>query len=526
MSHNGAWGIESRDIACVVPSRVALLLSLWFAVEFASLAIAQDGTPTLSLDLLEDAETATLEPSELIFQALVERAKGENQKAIQLLGRALCGEVSDADVFLIRGQCWAAMGRPALAIRDLRQCRRLQPRRPLAHRTLGRVLLDSDRFREARDAFKAALRLDPHDAEAWDLLGRSWIGLAVQMDDGTTAAASNSRRRFFERAERAFDRSIACNRAYLGPLWHRCVVRAASGKYRAAARDLRMLVMSDGNRGAWLAQIGSGLAELGEHRMARFCLARGRSELEKGATRSQVVRSLAEIYVLEGAFKAARSLLEEAVTTDPLDLQARLWLGDIAMVDGNLSQAAEHYQSVLESEDIAFRERALLALSRLLFVRGDDEIAYGLVSAGVEAGFNSPGLLELLGTLAESRGEVDVVASSFEALLSRAREDPSSFDNPHYLRALAARMIQSKIEGVSDLETACSVLRALSHLRRDNPEQFDQIESARNAKLQPEDRRRILSGVLEHCAETVSGTAVKRDLAGNENFNLPALEAE
>jgi predicted CXXCH cytochrome family protein len=101
---------------------------------------------------------------EALAQAL--RAAGETARAIDTLRQAIRVDPSEASA-------WRQLGTLTSAIEPLEKAITLDPDLPGAYATLASIQAGTGQREQAQQTLRKALCLDPYDAAAWDLAGRS-----------------------------------------------------------------------------------------------------------------------------------------------------------------------------------------------------------------------------------------------------------------------------------------------------------------------------------------------------------------
>ena len=120
----------------------------------------------------------------LIGLALLRQAEGDDEAALELLGRGLARAPGDAVLNNALGEILAKAGRLDEAKARFRRALLDHPAMVAVHRNLGRVLALAGDSQGAADAFGAGLRIAPQDCELWYLRGVA----ARRLDDAGLAA--------------------------------------------------------------------------------------------------------------------------------------------------------------------------------------------------------------------------------------------------------------------------------------------------------------------------------------------------
>ena len=448
------------------------------------------------------------EVAALMLEASLERARGHFREAVDLLTHVISLEPTDARAHLMRGQCLSDLGEPRLAIRDLDRCTELDPKWALGYRILGNFLLSEGQLGRASAILRHAVRLDDEDADAWDSLGLVWLSLAQELEP-KSPPIDRLRRRYLSRAEACLTEAITISPEYFALWFHRAVIRAIAGASGDARADLDEVIERRGEKGKWLFQLAGTMRNLGEPRDSLPFFEEALTCVEDEAISRTIERVLGEVYLRHGRFIDSLNVLEKLVEETPDDAQLRLWLGDANAAVGRIVDAADEYRIVLDGGDDVSRERALVALARLLALDGYTESALNIAQAGLEAGFRSPRLLEVVGTLAEREGQFTVAQDAFDLLYALGEDDRTYYDDPVYLRALATRTAESSMDGVSDLPLACELIGALLHLARSDASAHESVARARDCTGHDLECQKLLAPLLEDFRETLSGVAIE-----------------
>jgi len=104
--------------------------------------------------------------------ALALEDSGQRGRAAEILWRAIQLQPADPISWHRAGLLDLAAGRLPEAIANIRKAIDLDPTLPEQSRALGDALLQSGDGKAARTALEEALRTDPYDDAAWDLMGR------------------------------------------------------------------------------------------------------------------------------------------------------------------------------------------------------------------------------------------------------------------------------------------------------------------------------------------------------------------
>jgi Domain of unknown function (DUF4388)/Tetratricopeptide repeat len=108
---------------------------------------------------------AAADAAALIAQAEEALQRRDFERASAAAEQAAAVQPHDAAVHLVLGRIYAAAGRSADAVEELRRAQRLDPLVPATHRALGFALVAVGRFAEAVEQWDQWERLAPHAAE-------------------------------------------------------------------------------------------------------------------------------------------------------------------------------------------------------------------------------------------------------------------------------------------------------------------------------------------------------------------------
>ena len=214
----------------------------------------------------------------------------------------------------------------------------------------GDALLGLKRFQEARTSFDEALELRPGDMSA--IQG---IAAAAFATDGIVAA-----RAVFDSAPQSAKKQPR--------LWlAQGSLEMRSGNFAEAEESYSMAVQRTGddpdNRDRLSALAGLAEAQLRQGKTTEA--AQSSQMLLEAAPKSAYAKVLrAQSAASAGDLQTARALLEEAVSADPGNLQARTVLGAVNFQQGNYGQAEMHLANVVAKEPNNLQAQRLLAQVR------------------------------------------------------------------------------------------------------------------------------------------------------------------
>jgi predicted Zn-dependent protease len=109
-----------------------------------------------------------------IFRSIDMRRGGKQDEAIELFREVLKKNPNSVNAMRHLAECyWRGKKRFDDAEALLRRATKIAPDFTAAWLTLGRLLMDMNRYVEAIDAYETATRLEPENADAWGALGNA-----------------------------------------------------------------------------------------------------------------------------------------------------------------------------------------------------------------------------------------------------------------------------------------------------------------------------------------------------------------
>lgn len=122
-----------------------------------------------------------------IFRSIDMRRSGKQDEAIELFREVLRRNPNSVNAMRHLAECyWRGKQRHDDAEALLRRATRIAPDFTAAWQTLGRLLMDMNRYVEAIEAYETATRLEPTNADAWAGLGNAY-GRAMKSEKAVHA---------------------------------------------------------------------------------------------------------------------------------------------------------------------------------------------------------------------------------------------------------------------------------------------------------------------------------------------------
>ena len=106
-------------------------------------------------------------PEALYAAAVALWRERRRDEAIKLMDDALRLKPDFADALCMGGYMLSECGQPQSGMRFYRRALELDDSLVVGHVNLGKLLFAAERFTEALTSFDAAIRLSPHDPDAW-----------------------------------------------------------------------------------------------------------------------------------------------------------------------------------------------------------------------------------------------------------------------------------------------------------------------------------------------------------------------
>jgi Tfp pilus assembly protein PilF len=117
-------------------------------------------------------ECQSSQPAFFELAAAAAMEAGDHASAMNLVGRGLALDPECQFLLRLRGQILNVSKNPGQAVTAFQASLRLAPEDHLSHRELARVLYGSGQYRAAREHIREALRLNPNDREARELISK------------------------------------------------------------------------------------------------------------------------------------------------------------------------------------------------------------------------------------------------------------------------------------------------------------------------------------------------------------------
>jgi len=279
--------------------------------------------------------------------ALAAYLGGDRALAERLYGEALAQNASDAAALQGLGVLRFEQGRKVEAVELLGAAARLAPDNAGIRRNLAAALAVCERFAQAADEYRAALRIEPAAAD-WGRLG-SVLAELGRNEEAIAAYETALAKIPAEAADRpALYRRLGRVQRNAGR------TEAAIGSWQAA------LALAPGHAGIHF-NLGNALKSLGRHAEAEAAY-RGALAIEPELLRAQV--NLGAVLRDEGRLEEAEAAFRAALGADPTSADARRNLA-IVLHDLNRSEEALHALEPLLA--VGAEERATLEIAAMLF---------------------------------------------------------------------------------------------------------------------------------------------------------------
>ncbi len=302
--------------------------------------------------LREIQRTSPGEVNSLHLLGVALLSQGKVAAALEILERVVADSPPFAHARVDLARAYRQDGRLEAARRELRQALKERPDFEAAWLAYGDVLVDMEKFGEARFAFEQARLFDPH---------RDRVGKA-------TAALSGGD---YRSSEDLFRDVLKRDATHLAALAGLAAVAIRAGNTRAAER----LLSHARNRSAHhpLVQRALGHAQLAANRLLES-EATFRRLLRLEPQNSQNWSALGAVYIRLLRQEEALSAYEEAARLDPSNTGFRLAIGHVNKSLGRRQQCEAAYRQCLRLEPTSAEAYWSLAdLKNYLF--GDEELA-------------------------------------------------------------------------------------------------------------------------------------------------------
>jgi len=246
-------------------------------------------------------ESGDLEAAEVACRPLLERS-GPSAESLRLAG-----------VIAYR------KGKQEVALKQLQESVRLDPKNPAARLDLGLALLQAGSVEASAASFEEALRLDPESQAAMLNLAKVYERL------GRAEEAA----RMLQRYRAAYD--LKSVRQKIGPLRAKAMKAYNEGKLDEALADFNEVVRLVPGDAQALAQAGSVLLAMQRLDQAQALLERSLGILPKN---DFALTELARVHALRNDLPGAIALLEKAVQANPAAAEPHYFLAGIYLAQG------------------------------------------------------------------------------------------------------------------------------------------------------------------------------------------------
>jgi tetratricopeptide (TPR) repeat protein len=291
--------------------------------------------------------------------------------------------------------------------------------------TLGEVLFDLGRRREAREAFARALRLAPQNLRAHTGLG--W----VYLEEGEVKAAL----KHFRQAQPP---TLGALVGMINALYRlnrfeqaREVIAKAKGRFPDASLPWIQSALVDLTEG----RVGEALGELTQ------ALARDPNHALAHGLRSN-------IYLVQNQKELAHKEAQQAITANPFSPSAYLDLSLVKQAEFELAEGLQAAQKVVELDPD--NAQALIQVSRLLFGLGRISEAFKIAEEARRRAPQDPVVTATWGFLQLARDHVTEAMAAFD----QAIEQDSTRGEPHLGKGLALFRRGKTEEGEKEMRIA------------------------------------------------------------------------
>lgn len=461
-------------------------------------------------------------PDQLVSDARQYMAKGEEKAALIQLKNAAAKKPTDGEVRLLLGQLYNDMNDAVSAEKELRRARALgiaetrvrvelaealmtqsQPQRVLdelkdtpaptaAVWTLrGRAHLDLGQRDAARDAFDAALKAAPNDADA--LLGRARHALLAGEPGEANALVA---------------KALASQPTHIDALMFEAELLRAANKDSAA-----------------VAVYDKVLAQKPQHAMAHLMKAHiaigdgkyDQAKAELDAVRKATPRSLALFYAqarldyVQGRYRQALDAVQAVLSTAPKHMPSVLMAGAIQYALGATAQAEQHFRNYLEFQPDNLYARKMLAATQLK--TGNPDEMKAVLAPALKAAPNDAELYLIAGNGAMQRKDYGQAAGYF----GQARAIAPGAADTHTALGVAAMMQNRNDDAIAELSKAVAI-----DAKAERPAAL-----LVNVYLRQKDYAKAMAAVRQ-LQQQKPGSALASNLEGAVNLglrNLPAARA-
>ena len=372
----------------------------------------------------------------------------------------------------------------------------------------GAALLGLNRAVEAKAVYESVVGATPDNVEAW-------IGYAsaVKITDGMDAGkATLAKAPAAAREQPRYWLAVAGMEASVNAYANaEAAFKTAVEKTEKAPDSIeRMMALG-------------GLAEM-QMRQGNVAEAEKTSaRLMKIAPKNPMVMQLrGQIATAGGHLDEARSLLEEVVSGNPGNYDARLMLGIVNLQQGKFDQAEEHLKAVVANNPQNVKAQQLLAEVRLRLGAPAAESMAGVKTA-LEQSPNDPTMLATAGRLSLQSGD----RAQALTYLAEASKSGNNADPEAQLNVANSYLMAGEVDKALEVLKAVPQTAATSDLR-DSLVLTGLLRKGDDAQLMAETKailaRPGLKASNRNMVGSVYAAAGKRDLA-REQFNLTLKQA-
>jgi tetratricopeptide (TPR) repeat protein len=275
--------------------------------------------------------SSTRHADSLHLLGVIATQKGQHERAIDLIRRAIQIQGDVAPFHANLGTCLRSLGRFAEAAESFQKAIALQEDYAEAHNNLGAALRDMGCLDQAEASFRTALRIKPKCGDAHNNLGN----LLRETHRHEEALACYRRALEVTRMGHPKAATYNCN---LGT-----ALREAGQLPEAEASFRRALQIEPENPGAHNS-LGVTLRDLGRFQEAELCFRRALALNPRDAT---VSSNLGVILKAQGHLGAAETFCRRALRIAPECADAHCALGTVLLERGQLGKAELHLERAL-----------------------------------------------------------------------------------------------------------------------------------------------------------------------------------